>query len=247
MAVYPNGRYLSSSPARHFGTAPGGDIVYRRMGGARLNCFLGEEFDSGGSVPDGYSLKGIVPPLNGCNLSTYTPAIAVSASGTAINGKVLEGSWTSTVTAAGGVSLIITCSGSAQVATFSGSGALSGVVVLSGAGTWAIDSDANLNLLVTLSGSGTWELEGTADMRMKLSLSGEWTPFTELSPENLASAVWSALAEDYNESGTMGAKLNSASSAGDPWTAEFSLYTDPATYGALVKKLLRTDVFMGLK
>jgi len=43
-------------------------------------------------------------------------------------------------------------------------------------------------------------------------MTGEMTPFTELSPENLAKAVWSALASENNDIGTMGAKLNTASS-----------------------------------
>ena len=43
-------------------------------------------------------------------------------------------------------------------------------------------------------------------------MTGEMTPFTELSPEGLASAVWNSLATEYKTSGTMGAKLNLASS-----------------------------------
>lgn len=45
-------------------------------------------------------------------------------------------------------------------------------------------------------------------------MQGEWTPYTELSPENLARAVWDALATQFNETGTMGSKLNTASSGG---------------------------------
>ena len=40
------------------------------------------------------------------------------------------------------------------------------------------------------------------------------SPFTELSPEGLASAVWNSLSTEFNTSGTMGAKLNTASSGG---------------------------------
>ena len=45
-------------------------------------------------------------------------------------------------------------------------------------------------------------------------MQGEWTPYTELSPENLARAVWDALATQFNDAGTMGNKLNTASSGG---------------------------------
>ena len=40
------------------------------------------------------------------------------------------------------------------------------------------------------------------------------SPFTELSPQGLAQAVWNSLATEYNTSGTMGKKLNTASSGG---------------------------------
>ena len=49
-------------------------------------------------------------------------------------------------------------------------------------------------------------------------MAGNITPFTELSPQNLASAVWSALATANNEPGTMGEKLNDAGAAANPWT-----------------------------
>jgi hypothetical protein len=51
------------------------------------------------------------------------------------------------------------------------------------------------------------------------SMSSDITSVSELSPESLASSVWKALASSFNDSGTMGAKLNSASAAGDPWGA----------------------------
>jgi hypothetical protein len=49
---------------------------------------------------------------------------------------------------------------------------------------------------------------------------------TELNPDQIAAAVWSSDSGGFNTPGTMGNKLNSASAAGDPWTAEL-----PGTYG----------------
>ena len=51
-------------------------------------------------------------------------------------------------------------------------------------------------------------------------MQGEWTPYTELSPENLARAVWDALATQFNDAGTMGNKLNAASSGSTAPSAE---------------------------
>jgi hypothetical protein len=56
----------------------------------------------------------------------------------------------------------------------------------------------------------------TATPRATGNLEGAVTPFTELSPQSLSAAVWSALANQYNEPGTMGELLNSAGSAADP-------------------------------
>jgi hypothetical protein len=78
--------------------------------------------------------------------------------------------------------------------------------------------DSSLSMIIPLAGIGTIELTGISDLRGKLSLSGEWTPYTTLSPENLAAAVWNAVAASYNTSGSMGEKLNDAGSASNPWT-----------------------------
>jgi hypothetical protein len=53
---------------------------------------------------------------------------------------------------------------------------------------------------------------------VKGDMSSTISSFSELSPESLASAVWSALASQFNANGTMGEKLNGAGSAGNPWT-----------------------------
>jgi len=69
------------------------------------------------------------------------------------------------------------------------------------------------NVVTEMSGSGTVEATafGTADMSATFSSS------STLSPENLAAAVWNSVAAAFNTAGTMGNKLNSAASAGDPW------------------------------
>lgn len=69
------------------------------------------------------------------------------------------------------------------------------------------------NVVTEMAGSGTMEATafGTADMSATFSSS------STLSPENLAAAVWNSVAAAFNTAGTMGNKLNSAASAGDPW------------------------------
>lgn len=79
------------------------------------------------------------------------------------------------------------------------------------------DLTASLNLLAfvvsALTGSGTTSgtFYGTASLEADISSS------STLSPENLAAAVWNSIAASFNTAGTMGNKMNSAASAGDPW------------------------------
>src|SRR5574343_12885 len=55
--------------------------------------------------------------------------------------------------------------------------------------------------------------------------------------QSCAQAVWNAIATNLNESGTMGYKLNSASAAGDPWTAELPGDYAEGTAGELLHSL----------
>lgn len=80
------------------------------------------------------------------------------------------------------------------------------------------DLTASLNLIAfvvsELTGSGTMSgtFFGTASLASDISSS------STLSPENLAAAVWNSIAASFNTAGTMGNKMNSAASAGDPWS-----------------------------
>jgi hypothetical protein len=73
-------------------------------------------------------------------------------------------------------------------------------------------------MIVPVAGSGVLSVSGTADLKGLLAMSGESSSFTELSPESLARAVWSAVATANDEPGTMGEKLNDAGGASNPWT-----------------------------
>lgn len=54
-----------------------------------------------------------------------------------------------------------------------------------------------------------------ADGALSAVISGATEAVT---PESVAAAVWEAVSAVYNTAGSMGAKLNAAASAGDPWT-----------------------------
>ena len=54
--------------------------------------------------------------------------------------------------------------------------------------------------------------------------------------------VWNATAIDFNDSGSMGEKLNAAGTAGDPWTTSLAGYTTPGTAGHTIRTKLNLDV-----
>lgn len=88
-------------------------------------------------------------------------------------------------------------------------------------------NNATLGAIIDAVATTLISIGTNATMRASGNLAGDITPFTELSPQSLAAAVWEALAADYNTAGTMGNKLNAASSAGDPWSTAL-----PGSYAA---------------
>jgi hypothetical protein len=109
-----------------------------------------------------------------------------------------------------------------MVGGLSGSGAITAALVgstalagaLSGTGSLSAALGALSGMVGALSGSGTI----TGDLRGRSFMAADITPVTELSPENLATAVWAAVAAANNDAGSMGEKLNDAGSGSNPWT-----------------------------
>lgn len=64
------------------------------------------------------------------------------------------------------------------------------------------------------SASASFAISGTLVPYAIGNMVGAALPYTELSPQSLANAVWQAPASDSNIAGTMGNKLNTASSGG---------------------------------
>ena len=221
MAMYPNGRYLTISPGRHFGPNAGLE-VYARARGDRLNRFVSESYARTASTPDGYDVHGLVPAITAGSMSARRPIADTTGAANLLSGGPMEGTAAMlTLTQTGGLSLVVGLEGNAVVATLSGDGmVLSLTIGLDGTASMTLSGAAGLSMIVPFEGSGTVaSLAGSADLRGDMSMSGEWTPFTELSPENLAREVWSAAAASYNDAGTMGAKLNSAASGGVDYEA----------------------------
>jgi hypothetical protein len=112
-----------------------------------------------------------------------------------------------------------------------GSGSLSANIV--GLLNMSIDLEGSGDLAASLSGIGNMliDLEGSGNLDATIAAFGNMSidivvTGTGLTLENVRAAVWNAIAADFNESGTMGNKMNSAASAGDPWSTLL-----PGSYG----------------
>jgi len=130
------------------------------------------------------------------------------------------------------------------VASMAGSGNLSGAIVgvvqmittITGANTTIGDMVGAWNMGSSLSGTSTItstllaianlvsDLVSTSSLSISqgaipTNIESDISSCSDLSPENLAAAVWNSIAASFNNAGTMGAKMNSAASAGDPWSA----------------------------
>lgn len=93
---------------------------------------------------------------------------------------------------------------------------------MNGAGTasFAITfDDALLGALAGGEGSATISFTGALTPYAIGSMSGSTVDTSVLTVPLIVDAVWDALAASYTDTGTMGAKLNSASASGDPWGA----------------------------
>lgn len=215
MALWPNARYMTLVAGRHSGSAPGLDARAQVVRGNRMNRFVGETFVDNASTPDGYGMRSPFPPIKAGSMSARQSVAEVSGYGALLSGGPMEGDGSFSLSGSAGLSLIVGLEGNAVIASFSGNGAeLKLTIGLSGDGSWSLSGTPNLAMIVPFAGSGSFSFSGSGDLRGKLSMQGEWTPYTELSPESLARAVWSALLAQYPDAGTAGKALSTASSGG---------------------------------
>lgn len=212
--LYPNGQRAINPLLRQVsGALPAAGVMRTINAGERLNRTA--NFVKTASIPEGYAPKAtVVMPVKAGGMSG-TAHIAISGEGNLLQGgpMVGEGSMSFTSDDAS-LGLIVSMSGDGTI-TFTAAGAsLALTMAMDGNGNITLTGSGGLSMIVPFEGNGNITFTGSADLRGLCSMQGEWTPYTELSPENLARAVWDALATQFNETGTMGSKLNTASSGG---------------------------------
>jgi hypothetical protein len=223
--------------------------------GQNLQMYYGESV--GGGLPLTSSLPtGTEPPFSyhladkGGELSSTTQ-ITGSGDFTITSlalGKALEAAMAGVGTVdTAGLSLV-----TSMIAALAGTGAVTGSMVgtiqmaadLAGSGDITGSLGMLSGMFATIEGTGTL----TSDLKGTLSMAADiYVNQSEATVQQIVDAVWSALAAEYNISGTMGNKLNGAGSAGDPWTTDISAYNTANTAGKILKERLSKTQFLGLK
>jgi hypothetical protein len=153
-------------------------------------------------------------------MSARVPFADAAFTGNLLQGGPMVGSGSITwTTPNGNLGLIVSMSGTGAITFTAPNASLRLVVGMNGTGSMTFTGSGGLSMIVPFDGAGSFGIAGSADLRGRLSMDGSWTPFSELSPENLAAAVWDAVASANNDAGTMGNKLNSAASGGVDYVA----------------------------
>lgn len=143
------------------------------------------------------------------------------------------------------------------VATLLGTGSLSADVVgkleasatLAGSGDLTGSLGALANAVASIIGTGSvtnGDLRAIANVSANIIVGEQGV----LTPQGLASALWNAVASEYNSSGTMGNKLNSAASGGVDlnaladavWDEDLSTHTTTGSAGKLVDKASKPKI-----
>jgi hypothetical protein len=201
MALWPNNRrdLLGLFPTNHVGLAGQAQqpIVLRQR---QVALFANAQLSNTSSIPEG-AFGGracVLAPLVAGGMAAANDADDIRLDGAAnvLSGGPMSGAAAVSITASGSAALIVGLSGDATIVLQGNDALLSLTIGLDGAAAFSFTGNAsNLGLIVPFGGAASISLTGTADLRGLLSLSGASTPYAELSPQNLAVAVWERIIE----------------------------------------------------
>lgn len=191
-----------------------------------------DSFPTGTNPPSSLMMGDKGALLSSTTLVTSTSSLT----GSIAQGINLESTIDGTSAFTANLSLIISL-----IATITSSGTLSGSIsglvqlaaALDGLGLLTAGINVSAFMNSTLSGTGTL----TAGLRGTANLEANITPFTTLSPENLAASVWNSLASAYNSTGTMGEIMNNVGAGADPWSTILPGGYTADQAGAIVARL----------
>lgn len=213
MALLGNYTVLAKNPGRAFSGSTISDNRSQSNKSGAVRCrFVGwAEYSPLAATPNGYLPPySWVLPVDPGGMSSYTLIVGsgdLAADGAmGVNGSAtIEGSSDLAATGQLVVSAVATINGSSSVAanvvavlnataTLDGTSSTAGLLIADGFAVAALSGASSLSL--TSYATGTLE--------------AEIAPFSTLSPESLAASVWSSVAADNANAGTMGEALNFA-------------------------------------
>jgi hypothetical protein len=219
--------------------------------GAMRNITAGEGITSPlVSRPSGnrHPVAWMMPQKAGALAARNTMIGSGSVAASALAVKLAQADLTGSgdLTAVGGliVQLVADLVGSGDISDADVQAFLAAVASIGGSGGISDAEATGLGELVAaLIGSGTTggsTATGIGELSADLVVTG-----TGLTTANVGQAVWAAVAASNNASGTMGEKLNAASSAGDPWGTSLPGSYPAGSAGAILGRYL-ADVWRRL-
>ncbi len=178
----------------------------------------------------------VLAPKEG-GMSMYVPGIGTVSNGASVAGLFgtadLDGTGTISNAAGGLVAEIVATIANSGGLTASVIGQIQAAAALTGSGTLTGAQSALAGLTAALLGTGlVTDAQQEALGQMTSTI---YVNESQATIDQIVAAVWSALAAEYNVSGTMGNKLNGAGSAGDPWGTDLTSYNTANTAGKLLK------------
>lgn len=226
MALLGNYSTALKAPIRRFG-GQGSETGMRPAFGGN-GALRGRQFQDGSTTADrfqslpsaSYPQVAYMLPQKGQWLSSHYDAnIAFTATATGVKGMPGTGSSSFAITIADATGqLIMSGSGSTSFVVSGDTSALTASLAGTGSTSLAVTvADALLGAEASVIGSATMTFSGSLSPYAIGTLVADIQPYTTLSPENLANAVWETVASAHMTSNTMGAKLNAAGGASDPW------------------------------
>jgi hypothetical protein len=224
------------------------DPTIWRKGSNLMKCFLPDDIfgvpvttRARNAMPEGAGgQEAWILPIKAGNISSKRDNV-ISFDGDdslAVRGLPASGSTTITFTPTATGGLIVSGSGSASI-TLDATGTILSIAAGSGSAAITLSGSALIGALAGIAGTGTITLTPTATIKAIGYLAGLSTNETEFSAAALASAVWQAVATDYNDAGSMGEKLNDAGGAGNPWGSDIASNNLAGTFGAELQKIRR--------
>jgi hypothetical protein len=231
---------LSTLPLRYFGGVNAQPRTQWTRGD-RMNQSIGEGISSKlASIPSGalHPVAWVMPYKAGAISSRNNAIITFTANGNGAQGLnaigttsitfTTNGSGQAVASAVGNATITFTANGNA-VAPINMVGATSITFTTSGVMRGNADMTGISNILFTSQGD-TYAVGNMIAVPIS----------TELTADQIATAVWSAIASSNNTTGTMGEKLNDAGSASNPWNE-----TLEGTYTAADMMRIVTAVLAG--